>query len=65
MTTRAEFYEVAVENMTETEFFRMFGVHPLDIMDFDYDFDNVTWNASLEYYYNNYIAEEEYANESN
>lgn len=53
--TRKEFYEELVSNLSESEFIRLFGCRPHDIMDFDYSFDNVEWNMALEYAYNDYI----------
>jgi len=56
MTTRKEFYEMLVENLTHDEFVNTLGCEPADIQAFEYDFDtDVTWNMALEYAYNAYI----------
>ena len=56
MTTRKEFYEMLVENLTHDEFVNALGCEPADIQAFEYDFDtDVTWNMNLEYAYNAYI----------
>ena len=60
MTERKEFYEMVVGALRDDEFERIFGEKPVDIMDFDYNFDKVHWNQNLEYAYNDFIAGEEY-----
>lgn len=53
---RKDFYEMCVESLNFEDFARIFGVDPVDIMDFDYDFDrDVTWNMNLEYAYNEFM----------
>lgn len=60
MTTRKDYYENAVYSLDRDDFERIFGVEPVDIMDFGYDFDrDVQWNYALEYAYNEYISEED------
>ncbi len=55
--SRQDFYENAVYSLSEEDFERIFGVKPLDIMDFDYSFDEVIWNANLEFAYQDCISE--------
>ena len=52
--TRKEWYEMVVESFSRGEFEHIFGCEPLDIMDFDYNFNNVHWNMNLEYAYNEF-----------
>ena len=52
LMTRKEFYEECVNELTTAEFYALFGVDPLEIWDWDYDFNKVKWNYELEYAYN-------------
>jgi hypothetical protein len=55
--SRKEWYEMVVESLTEQEFERLFGCKPLNIMDFDYNFNKVHWSAIFEYLYNECVNE--------
>lgn len=55
LITRADFYENVAMNLSRGEFIRFFGCEPCDPLDFDYSFDNVKWNQSLEFAYQAYL----------
>ena len=57
MMSRKDFYEMCFESMGADEMENYFGVVVSDPRDFDYDFDRVQWNMSLEYAYNEYMCE--------
>ena len=58
MMNRKEFYEMLVDGFTADEFKMYFRVDPIDIMSFDYNFENVKWNFALETAYNEYCESE-------
>ena len=54
--TRAEWYELAVQSLTEEFFEEYFGVKPIDIWALDYDFErDVTWCQNFEFAYQAYL----------
>ena len=57
--SRKEWYEMAVECLSESEFERLFVCKPADIQAFDYDFNKMHWNAVFEYAYNECVMCEE------
>ena len=57
LITRADFYENVAMSLNRDEFIRFFGCEPHDPLDFDYSFDNVEWNQSLEFAYQAYLED--------
>lgn len=55
LITRADFYEDVAMILSRGEFIRLFGCEPHDPLDFDYSFNKVTWNQSLEFAYQAYL----------
>lgn len=56
MMERKDWYAICVMSMSIEDFEKIFGVKPVDIWSFDYDFDReVTWNQNFEIAYQEYL----------